>query len=245
MKLQLFLFSVTAILAHCQLTSAFAFAPTITKRQKSSLLSASSDEVARLKQSASKLREEANALRQSLNDSSFRRKNIAPNASSQPPPPVAYTSLEDSCWTLTYRFSNQPNDDDDDTNGKDNPRINYSGTLTIKFRSDGYTDLISHEPAGASPRLDIEKVWGWDEEFSNEDDETYVLFSVNAKSGDRYCWQARIDVNDRNEISLADGTVTVKRNVKPPGGFWGVFNGAGILAQFQSVGNFGGKPTRV
>lgn len=146
---------------------------------------------------------------------------------------------------MTYRFSSEPTSDDDD--GSDKP-INYSGKLTLTFRTDGYTDLISHEPSG-TPSLDITKVWGWDEEVSSEDDERYVLFSVNTKSSsgetERFYWQARIDTNQKNEITLADGTVTVKKNVEPPGGFWGIFNGGGILAQFRYVGNFGGKPTTV
>ena len=44
------------------------------------------------------------------------------------------------------------------------------------------------------------------------------------------------------EITLIDGTVTLKRDVEPPGGFWGIFNGGGILAQFRYCGEFLIKP---
>lgn len=263
MKTRTFSFSLLHIMAVLLLMSAanaFVTRPLIApllatnqQRLKSystrSFLSSSSDEVERLKESASKLRQEAQDLRKNLDDAATQRKSTSTNA--PPTPPVSYTSLKDSTWTFTYRFSNEPvsENDDDDKNKKKNepPPIKYSGRLTVTFRSDGYTDLVSHEPMGSSAStLDIEKVWGWDEEVSNEDDETYVLFSITAKTTSeaeqRFYWQARVDTNEKKEITLVDGTVTVKKDVEPPGGFWGVFNGGGILAQFQYVGNFGGKP---
>ena len=227
--------------------SAFATFPSLDRQSRYSLLSlSSSDEAERLKQSASKLREEAEAMRQELDDARPRTK--APSSSVlQPSPPVTYTDLKDSSWTFTYRFSKEPTSDDDGDEKKDDKqaRVNYSGKLTVTLRADGYTDIISHEPLG-SPALNISKVWGWDEEVSNEDDLRYLLFSVNTKSPEeRFYWQARIDRNQKNEIALADGTVTIKKNVEPPGGFWGLFNGRGILVQFRTVGNFGGKPVNV
>jgi len=250
MNLRIAQFYLLVTLSQLVSAAAFASLPSISGRQSLSFLrSSSSEEAQRLKQSASKLREEAEAIRKRLDDSSQKKKS--PSTTVTPStPPVAYTDLKGSSWTLTYRFSNEPTADDDQKDKKeDRPAlINYSGKLSVTFRADGYTDLISHEPSG-SQTLYIDKVWGWDEETSSDDDETYVLFSVNTKSSsgetERFYWQARIDVNEKNEITLADGTVTMKKDVQPPGGFWGVFNGGGILAQFRYVGNFGGKAVRV
>lgn len=191
-----------------------------------------------LRESAQKLRDEANALESNMD----RKPKAVADAA------VVYTSLKESMWTLTYRFASDPPSDEDDR-----AVSNYSGKLTVKLLPDGYTELISHEPSGgADARLDVLKVWGWDKEFSNEDEKDYVLFSTNirAPASDvamaneelRFYWQARVDYDSTNRaISLADGTVTVKKDVEPPGGFWGIFNGGGILAQFRYVGNFAAK----
>lgn len=207
-------------------------------RTPSYLLEATDAE--RLRESAQKLRDEAEVLESKLE----RRPTTAfePEA-----PPASYTSLKDSIWTLTYRFASDPPPKDDE---EDRPVSNYSGKLTVKFLADGYTEVISHEPTG-SATLTMDKVWGWDEEVSDEDDKEYILFSANIKMPEsdlaapnevlRFYWQARIDADPT--IRFEEGTVTVKKDVGPPGGFWGVFNAGGILAQFRYVGNFAAKAT--
>jgi hypothetical protein len=143
---------------------------------------------------------------------------------------------------LSYRFSKgpAPNDNPESQAPAAAGTKNYSGKLTVTLKSDGYTDLISHVPSGADT-LDITKVWGWDED--EQDDLRYLLFSVSVDSDCRFYWQAQIHVGTNGILSLADGTISVKRNAVP--GFWGVLDGSGILAQFYNVGNFGGKPVRV
>jgi hypothetical protein len=228
MKTVLFLLSLPTVLA---------FVETVTVHpsrlsNRPLFFSTSSEEADRLLETASKLRQEADAIRETLGP---------PPLQQQALPPIVYTDLKDSSWELTYRFSRDPPSDKDEESQE--PRINYSGKLTVTFKSDGYTDLLSHVPSGKNT-LDITKVWGWDEEVSQEDNLRYLVFSINTNDvGNRFYWQARID-NDRNGgISLADGTVTVKKDVAS--GFWGVFkNASGILAQFVYVGNFGGKPVR-
>jgi len=202
--------------------------------------SAGSDDAEQLRESAQKLRDEAKALESNLD-----RKPRAVVA--MEPVAPSYTSLKESVWTLSYRFvSDPPKKDDDD----DAPVSNYSGKLTVKLLSDGYTELIRHEPS-TGDRLELLKVWGWDKEVSNEDDKDYVLFSTNIKVPEsdvampneelRFYWQARVESDSGGALSLADGTVTVKKDVEPPGGFWGIFNGGGILAQFRYVGNFAAR----
>jgi hypothetical protein len=201
------------------------------------LFSSPSEEAERLRESASKLRQEADALREKLGPPlSAQRQQVAA------PAPVVYTKLKDSSWELTYLFSKDPRNNDNGDESQQEPTINYSGKLTVTFKADGYTDLVSHVPSGKD-RLDIHKVWGWDEEESQEEDHLRcVLFSVNGDSSRSY-WQARIDTDNNGIITLSDGTVTVKRDAVP--GLWGVFDASGILAQFQYVGNFRGKPVRV
>lgn len=222
-------------------------------RQKSLAIfsSESSDEVSRLRETAEKLRREAQDLEDELLDtpsSLMRRDTIAADgALSTTPKRAVYTDMKDSVWTMTYRFASDPPPKETDED-PDRPVSNYSGKLKLKFRSDGYTDLLSHEPTGEN-RLQFAKVWGWDQEVSSEDDKTYVLFSTNVElpSTDltlpneslRCYWQAMLESSGSSAgLSLTEGTVTVKKDIEPPGGFWGIFNAGGILAQFRYVGNF-------
>jgi hypothetical protein len=220
---------------HCS-RSTFLLRP--NARYSSSLKSSSSsEEVERLKESASKLRQEAAALREQLGETTSISKDTSTAAATSKP--IFYKELSDSVWRFTYRFSSEPEPREKEPTTS---RTMYGGKLSLRFRKDGYTDLLSHEPTGATA-LKIEKVWGWDEETSNDDNDLqYVLFSVNAVLSEqdmsdlagepmRFYWQAQVE-RDRSElISLTDGTVTIKKDVKPPGGFWGVFDGGGILAQ--------------
>ena len=100
----------------------------------------------------------------------------------------------------------------------------------------------------------FQKVWGWDVESSTEDSLDYLLFSAdvvlpppvdnnsnnNAPTSERFYFQARVDRTKSNQLSLQEGSVTVKRNIESgTGGWWGLFRGAdGILAEFRSVGEF-------
>lgn len=215
-----------------------------------------SSEADRLRESAEKLRKEVEDLQAELrskpvadtkedNGGGVNAKTAKSSTST-----VTYSSLKDSVWTLTYRFASDPPPQDGD---KDQDRVvsTYSGKMKVRFRPDGYTDFVSHDPTGET-RVQMAKVWGWDEEKSAEDGQRYLLFSTNVQlpptdlslpnESLRCYWQARLERSKDNTISLADGTVTVKKDVEPPGGFWGVFNAGGILAQFRYVGDFLIKP---
>ena len=147
--------------------------------------SSSTTDVETLKEQASKLRQEANEL-----ETALRSSGSVDAAASQPPPvaaaPVTCQNLEDSTWTFKYRFASEPeprkNDDDETHNRK--PSEKFSGQVQLKFRSDGFTDLLAHDPLVSSTSsgkaLDIVKAWGWDVENSTKDDKNYVLFSLDA-----------------------------------------------------------------
>jgi hypothetical protein len=239
---------VAHLLVVLSLIPAFSFAPsrlstaTAARHQIHQIFS-KDDSADKLLESAQRLRDEAQLLESQLGE----RRPIV----SQPyqEKPVSYQSLKDSIWTLTYRFSSEPPPKDDE----DPISISsYSGKVIVKFLGDGYSELIRHEPSG-NDMLSFEKIWGWDEEVSTEDEYNYVLFSASIKLSPsdvsvpnqtlRYYWQARIDKGTDNALSLADGTVTAKKDLQPPGGFWGFFRASGILAQFRYVGNFVAKPT--
>lgn len=232
-----------------------AFAPTIIFRTSTactsprkflSLFSSLSpeEERQRLLDMAKKLRTEAQNLEEEVRNK--------PKQDLSPPVPTIQstkvTDLKDSTWTVSYRFSSQPkDDDDDDKNGIVLP--NYSGKLTVLLKADGYSELIST----ADDRLQIVKIWGWDEEYSQEDQKQYLLFSMDVQfpksdpklpeRKERYYFQARIDRSTNGEISLSDGTVTVKKDVsEKTKGMWGLFQVAGILTQFRYVGDFIAKP---
>lgn len=202
-----------------------------------------------LRRKAEQLRREAEEL-----ESKMRREKSAAaptgSASATAVPKKTYTSLDDSEWTLSYRFASDPPPKDAD-DGNDDQQVKlryYSGKVGIKLRSDGYTDITDDHQV---KDIQYDKMWGWDEEVSNEDGLRYLLFSADVSlpaedknaGTDRFYFQARVEQDERTkEISLADGKVTVKRDIEPPGGFWGVFSGKGILAQFRVCGDFVCKP---
>lgn len=210
--------------------------------------STGSSDVERLRDSATRLRKEAEELeaqmakvRKSSTSTIADTSNIAATKSK------AYTTLDDSEWTVSYRFASDPPPKDDE--GSQPPPLRYySGKVGIKFRADGYTDLIDTEQV---KDIQYTKFWGWDEEISNEDNLRYILFSTDVvlpdsdtnAGSERFYFQARVEQDDRTgELKLADGKVSVKRDVEPPGRFWGVFNAGGILAQFRDCGDFVCRP---
>ena len=210
-----------------------------------------------LLEKAKNLRKEAQLLEETLV-----RTNPSRNQSTQEEQPlskiVKVTKLEDSYWTVSYRFSSQPKDDDDN----DNIILpNYSGKMTLHLRADGYSEYIVNDDEKTNNnntnKLSIKKIWGWDKEYSNDDQQNYLLFSMDVEfpksdpklggSIERCYFQARIDNDDDRDtgiITLSDGTVTVKKDVaEKTKGMWGLFQVGGILTQFRYVGDFIAKPT--
>lgn len=194
---------------------------------------------------ASKLRKEAELLEQQVSEKRLSTAASTPRAI--PAPKI--TQLDDSVWTLSYRFSSQPKDENEDV-----IIPNYSGKLSLKLKQDGYSDLISHECTGN--QLVISKIWGWDKEDSQKDDDgDYLLFSMDVtlpktdpklpSVKERYYFQARIDKNlPTQEITLQEGTITVKKDISErTKGVWGIFSVAGILTEFRYVGDFSARPT--
>jgi len=169
---------------------------------------------------------------------------------------IEYSSIDDSVWLLSYRFSDQPEPSDDEKATDDTiqqPRRFYRGKVVLKFLSDGYTEIIEKQSLGSeSEKADIVKAWGWDIEESDEaDGQEYLLFSMDVdfeldgeRTRQRFYFQARQDKDTRSQaISLSEGTVTVKKDVVQKSARWGFFSPAGILAQFRYVGDFIAKPT--
>lgn len=219
-----------------------------------SCLKLSSDETANLLEKASRLRKEAEALEVTMLSSREAAKEKKTNEAVKAQ--KTYTSFKNSTWLISYRFAsdavNRDGDDDDD----DEVKLSYySGKVTLTLTEDGYTNVDNSDGSKeeSSSGLKFEKFWGWDEESAEEDDLQYVLFSADVllpesdpnieKKSIRYYFQAQVDTDAKsNEITLSGGTVTLKKDIKPPGGLWGVFNGVGILAQFRYCGEFLMKP---
>jgi hypothetical protein len=208
----------------------------------------SNDDIDSLLDAASRLRNEADVLEAKMKKSRSLRKEQEQEESAGQQKAVApiYTDIRDSCWNVTYRFATEPISSQTNDNEKESekPLKFFSGKLTLIFRADGYTDIVSHEGRGSST-LTFLKFWGWDEEISSEDSLRYLSWSADVdvpeEGTSRFYFNARID-EDISELGISDGKVTVKRDLEAPGGFWGVFNAAGILAQFRLCGDFLCKP---
>lgn len=122
---------------------------------------------------ASRLRKEAEELEAQLRSTSTKKpaqSTTASSSSSSIVTPV-YKIIGDSYWTFSYRFATEPESDDETTVS---PK--YGGKLTLHLKSDGFTDLIAHEPSVPNKALSVVKAWGWDLEKSEEDEKEYVLF---------------------------------------------------------------------
>ncbi|KAL3790781.1 hypothetical protein ACHAW5_010757 [Stephanodiscus triporus] len=170
---------------------------------------------------------------------------------------------------MTYRFANEPESDEvDDEKERPRRRKMYGGKVRIRFRADGYSDILPSPTTTDDyderiERIDgasFDKVWGWDLEDeasadSGDDDTTreYLLFAADVRlpppisAVKKFYFQASVVIGDDHDgvLSLKDGSVTVKRDVGPPrgGGWWGVFRGGnGILARFVQVGEFRCRP---
>ena len=152
--------SYSILLSLC-LSFAVAFVPSSSgTRHGTRLHDAQTNEDLRRK--AEQLRREAEDL-----ESKMRREKpstTAGSASATAVPKKTYTTLDDSEWTLSYRFASDPPPKDDGNDGDDNDQSNvklryYSGKVAIKLRSDGYTDITDEEQV-----KDIQhaKCWGWD-----------------------------------------------------------------------------------
>lgn len=215
------------------------------------------DDSEKMLEAASRLRREAEEMEESMREKQYSSKRFSTDDNSvarlETLAPSFCTSLNDSSWTISYRFAS-----DAVSKGKDDDNVKvtyYSGKLNIQLTGDGYTHIIEDNDGITNPSSQIEfkKIWGWDEEISKEDDHVYLIFSADVmftksdpnytSKPTRYYFQAKVnkDLNS-GEISLVDGTVTLKKDVEPPGGNWGVFNGGGILAQFRYCGDFLMKP---
>jgi len=199
----------------------------------------------KLLEKAKQLREEAQSLEKQVREGKSKSEDSKTVPAAPAMKPVV-SNLKDSTWTVSYRFSSQPKEDNEST-----VLPNYSGKMTLMFKGDGYTELVS---TPTDDKLQIVKVWGWDEEYSQDDQKEYLLFSMDVQfpktdpklpgAMERCYFQARIDRSSRNELSLEDGTVTVKKDVaEKTKGMWGLFQVAGILSQFRYVGDFIAKPS--
>ncbi|KAK1732682.1 hypothetical protein QTG54_016659 [Skeletonema marinoi] len=217
--------------------------------------SSTTSEAERLRQKALQLRAEADAAEKQLSPTRSSRQAAAAMDTTEAA--VEYFDLKDSCWELSYRFANEPEnkDDDNDDNSKNKVlRKFYSGKVQLQFLSDGYTtNLSTKSNEGVSEQQAIiNKVWGWDLEVSDQDSLSYILFSADITlpppigTSERFYFQARVDgdASEGEALSLVDGSVTVKRDISAPGsGWWGIFKGAdGILAQFRQLGEFKCRP---
>ncbi len=211
------------------------------------------NDVEGLLQKASLLRKEADELKAALPDKGpddtrkTKEEQIKENK--------IYKSLRDSSWVLSYRFASDAisRDGEDGESVAKNPTF-YSGTIKIQLSADGYTHILEDNDDESSSSISFRKFWGWDEEESREDgdDSRFLLFSADVmlpesdpnfeKKPVRFYFQYEINRAKSGEINLTDGTVTVKKDIEPPAGFWGIFNAGGILAQFRFCGECLLKP---
>ncbi|GAX22479.1 hypothetical protein FisN_14Hh095 [Fistulifera solaris] len=222
-----------------QQSTAFSSRPCFSRVETRIFATADDDGNEVLKKAAA-LREEANRLEESLKaNRPAKGSNIRPQPKA--PPMTSYKSMKDSTWTLTYRFADRPESRDVTSPSERNL---YNGKLTVIFLNDGYSEVVRHE----STNVKVQKVWGWDVERSSDDDNEYLLFSVDfvlpSIGKERFYFQARKSVDGIGNISLAEGTITVKQDVvDSKASRWSLFSPRGILAEFRAVGEFIGKPS--
>ena len=195
--------------------------------------------------SSDKLLERARLLREEAKDLESRvalnRKIQNSTTMSEAKPVTLYNSLNDSLWEIRFRVKDEQDDESDTRSIK--PLL---GSVVVKLKADGYTESIGDQAY-------FKKFWGWDEDDDEEKGVSgrYLLFSADTQSleeagfpsGTRLYFNIRIDRNESGIISLSDGKITCKKDLKT--GFWGLFNSSGILAQFRVIGDFICKPIQI
>jgi len=151
------------------------------------------------KEKARLLREEVRVMEDSLRverENSSRSSGREKLVAMIPSQPVVNTQLENSVWTLSYRFSSQPIPKDDDSDSRDNHNnqereeqtqklIFYSGKMNLLLKTDGYSEQLLPpvliNVTNNNHDIEIIKIWGWDRETSGEDNLEYLLFSMDVK----------------------------------------------------------------
>jgi len=187
------------------------------------------------------LREEAASMENDLR-SSGSASSSSSDISIPVPVVVVNTQLEDSIWTLSYRFSSQPITKDNNNKNK-NKNIQeqqqqenrfYSGKINLRLKEDGYSEQIiiknnEEEETSSSDDIEIIKIWGWDRETSSEDDLDYLLFSMDVKLPEsdpttttksnskknqieRYYFQARIDTEQESINNKNENNILVLKD---------------------------------
>jgi hypothetical protein len=183
------------------------------------------------------LREEAASMENDLR-SSGSASSSSSDTSIPVPVVVVNTQLEDSIWTLSYRFSSQPITKDNNNKNK-NKNIQeqqqqenrfYSGKINLRLKEDGYSEqIILNDDNNNYDGIEIIKIWGWDRETSNEDDLDYLLFSMDVKLPEsdpttttksnskknqieRYYFQARIDTEQESINNKNENNILVLKD---------------------------------
>lgn len=215
-------------------------------------------ENAELLERARKLREEVSLMEEDLKSRASPDTTLSPSIIVNIPVEINNKQLEESTWTLSYRFSSQPVPKDNIENineAQTRPIAFYSGKIDILLRQDGYSEEIANGTKNNKENdIEIIKIWGWDRETSRQDDLDYLLFSMDVgfppsdpelpNQKERYYFQARIE-EEAGGIVLKEGTITVKKDVtEKTGGRWGLFNVAGILTEFRYCGDFIARASR-
>lgn len=183
------------------------------------------------------LREEAASMENDLR-SSGSASSSSSDTSIPVPVVVVNTQLEDSIWTLSYRFSSQPITKDNNNKNK-NKNIQeqqqqenrfYSGKINLRLKEDGYSEqIIINDDNNNNDGIEIIKIWGWDRETSSEDDLDYLLFSMDVKLPEsdpttttksnskknqieRYYFQARIDTEQESINNKNENNILVLKD---------------------------------
>ena len=134
--------------------------------------------IEQLRQKAARLRAEARAVEETVIRGRRTRTNAQSSTINQKT--IEYTTINDSCWEMTYRFANEPeNNNVDNTNGPPPPlqRKIYTGKVQIQFRNDGDSEIRPSDDGlaalssgggggggGDNINVNFEKIWGWDVE---------------------------------------------------------------------------------
>ncbi|CAM9503025.1 unnamed protein product, partial [Discosporangium mesarthrocarpum] len=188
--------------------------------------------------SASELRRQAQALREELvsleaeaAETRVKRENgTEPQVSPYP------LTLLNSSWKIVMEIRGKKSDKN---------RVAFRLTFSCRFREED--NILDVE---ANHRF-IKRGYTWAPDRDTYDGNEYIAFDVaveglSAVPDGKVYLNARIEALEAGEdgethYRLADGVVTIKEVVEQRS-FWGVFNAAGLLAEFKVVGAFAAVP---
>eukprot|EP00903_Cladosiphon_okamuranus_P008262 g7952.t1 len=218
-------------------TSSFVALPGIASRQRISHAALSAGSGMPMPPSPEELKARAAAIREELKELEANASvNRRPNAElAEPKRAVPFPeTLLDSCWKVVLDLRGVKSDKN---------RIPVRLIFCCKFLADDFILEVEGD------NRFVKRGYVWEPDRNDEEDKEFITFiaqveGLSAVPDGRIFMNAYIDTikgeDGKTRYKFSDGAVTIKEVINKS--FWGIFNTAGLLAEFKVVGTWDAFP---